>query len=77
VPLGAPAHQRHGVGHRRLQVEARDVELHAPGLDLRQVEDVVDEREQVLAGVADVADELLLLLGMVPAMPPSITRRTR
>ncbi len=31
------------------QVEARELELHAPGLDLRQVEDVVDQREQVLA----------------------------
>src|SRR5262249_49780979 len=29
------------------QRDGRQLELHAPGLDLRQVEDVVDQREQV------------------------------
>ena len=31
------------------------VELHAPGLDLREIEEVVDELQQVLAAAADVA----------------------
>ena len=44
VPLRALAHQRHRVGERGRQVERRKLELHAPGLDLRQVEDVVDQR---------------------------------
>ena len=35
-------------------------ELHAPGLDLGQVEDVVEQLEQVPAGVEDVAEVLLL-----------------
>src|SRR6185369_12808198 len=34
---------------------------HPSRLDLRQVEDVVDQREQVLAGLVDIADEFLLL----------------
>ena len=62
VTIGASAHERERVVHGGLEVEARDVELHAPSLDLRQVEDVVDETEQMLAGIADVLGEFLLLL---------------
>ena len=36
-----------------------------PGLDLREVEDVVDQGEQVVGGREDVADVLLLLLVQV------------
>ena len=35
------------------QVERLRLDVHAPGLDLREVEDVVDDREQRVAGVAD------------------------
>ena len=47
VALRALANQRHRIGDRRRQVESRELELHPPGLDLRQVEDVVDQREQM------------------------------
>ena len=40
--------RRHVVDQRR-DVERLEEELHLAGLDLRQVEDVVDQREQVLA----------------------------
>ena len=40
----------------------RRLELHPPRLDLRQVEDLVDQLQQVAAGVADVAQVLLLPL---------------
>ena len=36
---------------------------HLAGFDLGQIEDVVDQREQVLAAAEDVADEAALLLG--------------
>ena len=39
-----------------------EVQLHAPGLDLRQVEDVVDQREQVPPRVQDVGEILRLLV---------------
>ena len=41
--------------------ERPEVELHLAGLDLGQVEDVVDEREQVVAGRVDRLGELDLL----------------
>jgi hypothetical protein len=56
------ADQRDRIRQRRRQVEARQLELHAPGLDLGEVEDVVDEREQVAPGLVDVLQILGLLL---------------
>src|SRR5258708_7846613 len=43
------------------------MQLHPPGLDLREVEHLIDELEQVLAGLADVAQEAVLLVGERPA----------
>jgi hypothetical protein len=45
----------------RGQVELGHFQLHAAGLDLRQIEYVVDGGEQVLAGSIDVVDVLRLL----------------
>ena len=39
------------------------VELHAAGLDLRHVEDVVDDFQQILPALADVAAVFLILVG--------------
>jgi hypothetical protein len=55
------AHQRHRVGQRRGEVERRRLQLHATGLDLRQIQDVVDEREQVPARRVDVLEVIVLL----------------
>ena len=44
------------------QVERLVLELHVPGLDLREVEDVVDDGEQGVAAGADRVDQLALLL---------------
>ena len=38
-------------------------ELHLAGLDLGEIEDVVDDREKTLAGVLDILDVLIGLLG--------------
>src|ERR1700741_668982 len=54
VALRPLAHQRHRVRQRARQVEARELEVHAPGLDLREIQDVVDQREEVAAGLVDV-----------------------
>ena len=62
VALSALAHQRHRIGERRSDIECRQVELHPARLDLRQVEDVVDESQQVLARRIDVVQVILLLL---------------
>jgi hypothetical protein len=45
--------------------DAGDVELHGVGLDLGQVEDVVEELEQVAARAADDVRVLDLALGQV------------
>ncbi len=44
------------------QAEIRRLELHPPRLDLGQVQDVVDERQQVPAGLQDIGEVLGLLL---------------
>ena len=62
LPRRALAHQREPLLEQRRQREQRGLELHPPRLDLGQVEDLVDQLEQVLPGVADVADVLLLAL---------------
>ena len=59
--LGALAHQRERVVERGAEVELRGLELHPAGLDLGQVEDVVDEREKVLARAVDVVHVVGLL----------------
>src|SRR6266850_2206065 len=52
---------RHTAVERRRQRERRDLELHTTGLDLREVQDVVDEREEMLARGEDVLLILTLL----------------
>jgi hypothetical protein len=44
---GALAHEHQGVLDGARQIEVRQLELHAAGLGLRQVQDVVDERQEV------------------------------
>ena len=60
---GQRTDQRDGGVHALAQAERRRLELHAPGLDLREVEDVVDDRQQRLAARADDR-RLLALLGV-------------
>ena len=52
--------QRQGVLEGDRRVEGRQVQLHLAGLDLGEVEDVVEQREEVPAGVANVAEVVLL-----------------
>ena len=47
--LGAPGHHAQRLRQELRQVELLHVELHAAGLDLRHVEDVVDDFEQVFS----------------------------
>ena len=56
------AHHHDAALERLAQRERGDLELDLPGLDLRQVEHVVDQRQQVVAGREDVVEVLLLLL---------------
>ena len=58
----ALAHHHDAALERVLQRERRDLELDLPGLDLGQVEDVVDQRQQVVARGEDVLEVLRLLL---------------
>src|SRR5262249_36311935 len=51
-----------GVVEGRGKVEGQRLQLHAPRLDLGEVEDVVDEGEEVLARGQDVLEVFLLLL---------------
>jgi hypothetical protein len=59
--LGALSEHEHGVLHAAQQVELDVLERHLARLDLREVEDVVDDRQQGLARRADRAGEVALL----------------
>ena len=72
--LARPLAHHHDAALERLpQRERRDLELDLPGLDLGQVEDVVDQREQVVAGGEDVVEVLLLLLVDLAEQPSRST----
>ena len=58
---GALAQHRHRAGREQLRIGAFEFEDDLARLDLRQVEDVVDEGQQVLAAAVDVFHVLLLL----------------
>ena len=63
------AHHDDAALERFLQGERRDVQLELARLDLGEVEDVVDQRQQVVSGREDVLDVLLLLLVEVAEHP--------
>ena len=56
------AHDRQAVHEQRRDLHGLEVEQHLPRFHLRQVEDVVDQREQMLAAAQDVAGEVALLV---------------
>ena len=57
------AEQRLGFGDDLVQVERHVVQIEVPGLDFREVEDVVDQLEQVVTRVTEHFDVLALLGG--------------
>ena len=61
--VGAPRHHAHGVVEEGLELDLLGIEPDAAGLDLRHVEDVVDDVEQVLAALVDVAAIFAILVG--------------
>ena len=54
---------------QRRQSETPQIELHPPGLDLGEVEDVVDQREQVAAGAEHAVERLEVLLERLGVLP--------
>jgi hypothetical protein len=62
-PLGVSKRggQLHRAVEQRDQVEFRLIQLHPAGLDLRQIEDVVQDRQQRVARCADGLDKCALL----------------
>ena len=53
--VGAAPDDAQAVGERAVELDVLGLEMNAAGLDLRHVEDVVDDVEQILAAFADVA----------------------
>jgi hypothetical protein len=58
-------------GQRLGQAERRGLDVHLAGLDLREIEDVVDQGQQVLAGLGDVVD----VVGLLGRQHPKPLRR--
>ena len=56
------AHQVERRLHAIAQVEGLRLDVHAPGFDLREVEDVVDDGQQRVAAVADGGRVVALLV---------------
>jgi hypothetical protein len=61
LAVGLRGEQVHGVVDDFAQIEVDDVEVELAGLDLGEVEDVVDDDEERFAADADGAGELALL----------------
>ena len=61
--LGAAGDDAGGLGEQAIEVERLAGQPHAAGFDLRHVEHVVDDVEQVLPAFADVTAVLVVLLG--------------
>ena len=60
--VGARRHDAHGVVEEAAEPDLLEVEADAAGLDLRHVEDVVDDVEQVLAALVDVLAVVAVLV---------------
>ena len=65
-PFFARHHRHRGEGFfgQRLRGKCLDAHWHAPGLNARQVEDVVDEAEQMFGRCADAGQRFFQLLGV-------------
>ncbi len=61
--VGLLGRQRDDGGDDVVDLEVRGLEVELAGLDLREVEDVVDDPEQGRAGIVDLADVVALLGG--------------
>src|SRR5439155_14311749 len=61
-PCRSLADQRQRIVDGHGQVEVRYLQLHPPGLDLREIQNVVDEGQEVLSGGMDVLQVLVLFL---------------
>ena len=57
--------------HQRVQVHAREHEIELAGLDLGEVEQIVDERDKVLAGGVNVPEVLAIALVAVIVLDPA------
>ena len=62
--------------HKRRQIKSDGIQLHPAGLDLREVEDLVDQSEQVLAAGADAGDGIVLF-GREGRVAPHELRHSR
>ena len=63
VLLGARGEQLEHISDEVIQLEGVRLDLQLAGLDLGEVEDVVDDSQEAVAGALDRARELVLLLG--------------
>ena len=58
---GARGHEIQGRLDALAQVERLRLDVHAPGFDFREIEDIVDDGQQRVAGFADGGDVVVLL----------------
>src|SRR5476649_837070 len=61
--MGARRDHAHGLRHNALKRDVLEVELKPAGLDLRHVENVIDDVEQILPALADIAAIFAILVG--------------
>ena len=68
--IRARRNHAHCVVEEGLQLDLLRIEAYAPGLDLRHVKDVVDDLQQILPALMDVAAVLAIFLGPERAEHP-------
>ena len=57
---GTLAHEEQTVSNCLLQIEGNSLQLQSAGFDLREIKNVVDNPEQRLSGIVDLADIVTL-----------------
>ena len=73
----AAADERLELRQRFVTTPVAQLETHSTGLELREIEDVVDQDEQVMLVALDALEIRALRLGDRPADPGSAARRSR
>ena len=53
----------HGFAEQSIETEILEIKPDAPGLDLRHVENIVDDLKQILAAAADIAAVFMIFFG--------------
>ena len=79
LAVGLRLHDRDRLLRQVVEVDALEAQLQLAGLDLGQIEQIVEQRDQMRAGSVDVLEivAIALVADRAEALAPSSPRKTR